>query len=49
MTDMNTQAVEVVARRPWVTPAVITASIVKHSEGPFAQGLGEETSDDFGS
>jgi hypothetical protein len=49
MTDMDTQNVEVVTRRIWVTPAVITASIVKHSKGPLMVGLGEETSDDIGS
>lgn len=49
MTDMDTQNVAVVARKIWVTPAVITASIVKHAEGPLARGAGEESSDDLGS
>jgi hypothetical protein len=49
MTDMDTQNVDTVARKTWVTPAVITASVVKHSEGPLNSGVGELSTDDFGS
>lgn len=49
MTDMDTQNVDTVARKTWVTPAVITASVVKHSEGSSQQGVSELSTDNFGS
>jgi hypothetical protein len=49
MIDLEMQNIDIVVRRVWVTPAVITASIVKHSEGPQATGVAEGSTDDFGS